>query len=87
MSFITKFLIDALTGPIEQLGEAQLDVELQKLHDNKPELYVSVLKSGHDLVTNFQPELAASNRKLLVGLIGALNDEINASAAANGVTF
>lgn len=87
MSAFTDFLLGTLTGALQTVGESKLEALLQDLHDSNPADYAGAITGGHALVKHLLPLVAKSSNKIDDAIVNALDEAINASAAANGVTL
>lgn len=87
MSQVSDFIVNIFAPMIELAGEQALDPVLDDLKASNPADYQAAMDGAHALFIHLQPILAKSNSKLLIGLIGALEAEITANAAKNGITF
>jgi hypothetical protein len=86
MSAFTDFLVKFIAPEIEKLGEAGLDAELQKFHDDKPEAYTIAITA---LATGIKPLLEYTDKSsdVVKGLVKAFDEAITLSAAANGIVL
>lgn len=86
MNFGELFLNLAGTA-LQTVAESKLVPLLQDLHDSNPSDYDAAIRGGHALVKHLMPLTAKSTTKIDDMVITALDQAINESAEANGVTF
>lgn len=86
MNFGELFLNLAGTA-LQTVAESKLVPILQDLHDSNPDDYKAAIQGGHALVKHLMPLTAKSTTKIDDMVIAALDQAINESAAANGITF
>lgn len=84
MSKVSDFLLGLVLPLAETAGEEQLDIVLDKLAANKPEIYKAIEFGLHAAVTALKPEINPSS-KIIAGLVDALDEEVTASAAKHGL--
>ncbi len=87
MSAFTEFLINTLSGALTTIGESKLEQVLQQLHDKNPAEYEAAIRGGHALVVALLPLTQKTGTKIDDAFINALEDALNVSAAANGITL
>jgi hypothetical protein len=87
MPAFNDFLLNLLSASLETAGESKLIEILQKLHDKDADQYNAAVFGGHALVKALLPIVTDSKTKIDDAIIKALDEAINQSSAANGVTF
>lgn len=69
------------------VAESKLVPLLQDLHDSNPDDYKAAITGGHALVKHLGPLTSKSATKIDDMVVQALDNAINESAAANGISF
>lgn len=87
MSAFTDFLLGTLTGALETVGESKLEAILQDLHDSNEADYNACINGLHAGVGHLLPLVAKSKNKIDDAIVKALNEAVDASAAANNIVF
>lgn len=85
MSAFSEFLLNALTGALESIGESKLIDILQDLHDSNEADYRATIAGGHALTVRLLPLIKKSKTKIDDAILTALDEAIKISAEANGI--
>lgn len=85
MSAFSEFLLNALTGALESVGESKLIDLLQDLHDSNQADYRATIAGGHALTLRLLPLVKRSKSKIDDAILTALDQAIKISAESNGI--
>jgi len=87
MANFQDFLLNALSGALETVGESKLDEVLQQLYKDDPVAYKAAIFGGNELVKALLPVTSKTGTKIDDAILKALSEAITQSAAVNGITL
>lgn len=82
-----EFLLTIFANALGSAYEPKLVVLLQKLHDKNVDLYLTAIHGFNAGIKAVQPLAAETPTQADDGLLAAIAQAVNESAAANGVTL
>lgn len=82
-----EILLALIGGALATIEQSKILPLLQDLHDSNLADYTAAVTGLHAGLKHLAPLAAKSSTKIDDLIIAGLNDAVNASAAANGITF
>lgn len=87
MNVFLKAILEGAASMFANAGEDQLEVVLQKLHDQNKPLWLSCVFGGYAFALGLTPLVLKTGTKVDDAFLNAVKEAVVTNAAANGVTL